>query len=158
MSRRHYALIVLAIAALGPIAAAQPPSILPQAGVLTLRNGRVLTGDITRAGDFYVISQGEGSEIRLSVNEVELFCRSLLEAYEFKATHVTTFSAKSHLDLAKWAMRHGLHEQCAEQLATAAKLEPGNSQVKELESQLKLLQESPPPPVPSAQPAVPASR
>jgi hypothetical protein len=146
MARPHYALTILALAALAASAAAQT-SVLPQAGVLVLRNGHVLEGEITRAGDFYVVTQGQGSEVKLDANLVELFCGSLLEAYDFKAAHASSFSVKSRLDLAKWCLRQGLQEQCAEQLAIAANIEPGSSQVKEMEARLKVLQESPPPPV-----------
>ena len=79
MARRKYALIFLALATLAAIAVAQT-SIAPEPGVLVLRNGQVLAGAITRAGDYYVVSQGEGSELRLSATDVELWCGSLLEA------------------------------------------------------------------------------
>lgn len=146
MARPHYALTTLALAALAAYASAQT-SVLPQAGVLVLRNGQVLEGEITRAGDFYVVTPGPGSEIKLDANQVELHCSSLLEAYDFKAAHVSSFSAKSRIELAKWCLRQGLQKQCTEQLAIAATIEPGSSQVKEVEARLKLLQETPPPPV-----------
>ncbi len=85
-------------------------------------------------------------ELRLKADEVELFCASLIEAYEFKAQHLSGFSAKSHLELAKWCLRHGLHEKCSEQLATAKRMDPNGTQVAELETRLKLAVETPPPP------------
>ncbi len=148
MARPLYALIFLAAAACSPFAAAQT-SVTPQSGVLVLRNGQVLTGDVTRAGDFYVVNLGEGSELRMNANEVELFCASLTEAYEFKSRHVVSFSAKSRLELARWCLRNGLELQCQEQLAAAKNIDPTNTQVAELESRLKFLQESPPPPTES---------
>ena len=130
--------------AMASIALAQP-SIAPEVGVLALKNGQVLEGAITRAGDYYVVSQGEGSELKLNANEVELCCASLLEAYEFKASRVTSFSAKSRLDLAKWCLRQGLIDQCGEQLAAAEHMEPTNPQVADLKTRLKLIQETPQP-------------
>lgn len=156
MCRPQYALIFLAVAAIGSVASAQI-SIRPQAGVLILRNGSVLEGDITRAGDSWVITQGESSEIRMSATEVELFCGSLLEAYDFKAAHVSNFSIKSRLDLARWCLSNGLADQCRDQLAIAHNIEPKNSLVKELETQLKALTEAPPPPLPKMQPGMAAA-
>src|SRR5258708_7005444 len=107
MSYRQYALILLLALTLGRAAWGQS-SVAPQAGVLVLRNGQVIEGDVTRAGDIYVVSRGEGSELRPKADEVELFCSSLDEAYEFKARHLSGLSAKSHLELAKWCLRHRL--------------------------------------------------
>ena len=50
MSFRHYALILLLALGMGRAACGQTP-LVPQSGVLVLRNGQVLTGDVTRAGD-----------------------------------------------------------------------------------------------------------
>src|SRR5436190_510005 len=83
-------------------AAAGQSSVAPEAGVLVLRNGQVLEGDVTRAGDYYVVGRGEGSELRLKADEVELLCSSMDEAYEFKVRHLSGLSAKSHVELAKW--------------------------------------------------------
>jgi hypothetical protein len=145
MAGRQYALILLFALGFHGVAGGQS-SLAPQSGILALRNGQIIEGDIIRAGDYYVVSRGETSELRLKADEVELFCRSLLEAYEFKAQHVSGFSAKSHLDLAKWCLRHGLHDKCSEQLTAAQRLDPKNSQVAELETRLKLALEAPPPP------------
>src|SRR6476620_317235 len=128
MTRRKYALALVAIAALALPAAAQP-SIAPEHGILVLKNGHVLEGAITRAGDFYVVCQGEGSEQKLNATEVDLCCASLLEAYEFKANRISSFSPKSRIDLAKWCLRQGLIEQCHEQLAAAQNIEPSSPQV-----------------------------
>jgi hypothetical protein len=132
-------------------------SIAPEAGVLVLKNGQVLEGAITRAGDYYVVSQGEGSELKLNANDVELCCASLLEAYEFKASRVSSFSAKSRLDLAKWCLRQGLIEQCTAQLAAAQNIDPTNPQVAELQTRIKLMQETPQPIPASATPGIAAA-
>jgi hypothetical protein len=151
MAWPRYALVLFVAAVLPSLAAAQT-SIAPEAGVLVLKNGQVLEGAITRAGDYYVVSQAEGSELKLGVNDVELCCASLLEAYEFKASHVQSFSVKSRLDLAKWCLRQGLIEECTEQLAVAANIDPTNPQVAELKTRLKLMQETPEPVVATAAP------
>ena len=53
------------------------------AGVLVLRNGSVLTGQVVRTGDHYLIT-GEGVETRLRAGDVDFFCRDLTEAYARK--------------------------------------------------------------------------
>jgi hypothetical protein len=122
-----------------------------------LKNGQVLEGAITRAGDYYVVSQGEGSELKLNANDVELCCASLLEAYEFKANRVSSFSSKSRLDLAKWCLRQGLIEQCTAQLAAAQNIDPTNPQVAELQTRINLMQETPQPIPASPAPGIAAA-
>jgi hypothetical protein len=149
MPRHPYALTVLLLMASVRAAMAQS-SLAPETGLLILRNGQVIDGEVTRAGDYYLITKGEGSEVRLRSEEVELFCGSLLEAYEFKVQHISAAGAKPHVELAKWCLRHGLHAQCADEIAAAMRLEPNNHEARELETRLKLAVESPPPPTPLA--------
>src|SRR6478672_10553776 len=87
MSWRQYALMLwLAVAV---VRAACGQTLLgSQSGVLVLRNGYVLHGAVTRAGDYYIVSQGEGIELQLKNDQVELFCGSMDEAYEFKVRHL----------------------------------------------------------------------
>jgi hypothetical protein len=149
MAGRQYALILIFALATQRLALGQS-SLAPQAGILALKNGQVMEGEIIRAGDYYVVSRGENSEIRLKADDVELFCSSLIEAYDLKVRHLSGFSAKSNLDLAKWCLRHGLFAQCSEQLVAARRLDPTNSQVAELETRLQLALESPPSPNPAS--------
>jgi hypothetical protein len=145
MARPPYALVLVLAAAACRVVMGQAP-LAPQAGVLVLRNGQVIDGDVTRAGDYYILTKGEASELRLKADEVEAFCGSLLEAYDFKAGHLSGLSARSHLELSKWCLRHGLFEKCAEQLDAAEQLEPSHSQIKDLRTRLALAVESTPPP------------
>src|SRR5262245_10526452 len=100
MPRPRYALNLLFAVAMFGAALGQAP-LAPETGVLVLRNGQVLEGEVTRAGDYYIVTKGEGSEVRLKTDDVELFSASLLEAYEFKARHLSGISAKPHLVLAE---------------------------------------------------------
>jgi hypothetical protein len=154
MSRSCCALLLLLL--IGDVAPAQTP-LAPQAGVLMLRNGQVLEGEVTRAGDYYVVTKGEGSELRLKADEAEAFCASLGEAYEFKARHITGETIKSRLDLAQWCLRHHLLEACGEQLALARRTDAENAQLKQLETRLALAAESPPPAGAAASPAATVS-
>src|SRR4051794_12879500 len=148
MSFWRYALMLfLALAMVRAICGQTPLG--SQSGVLVLRNGHVLLGDVTRAGDYYIVSPSQGSELRLKNDEVELFCGSMDEAYEFKARHLSGLSAKPHLELAKWCLRQGLYDKCSDQIAAARRAEPDNQDAKDLETRLKLIVEAPPEPTPA---------
>jgi hypothetical protein len=161
MGRPSYAPAVLAAVACSmltawcPVAPGQTP-LAPEAGVLALRNGHVIHGQVTRAGDYYVVTSGEGSELRLKSDDVESFCATLEETYELKRRHLAGITARPHLELARWCLRHDLFEQCREQLAAADVREPGNAQTAELKRRLELALESPATPAPAAaQPQAP---
>jgi hypothetical protein len=144
MAGRRYALL-LSLVGLLPAVAWGQTSLTPQAGMLLLRNGHILEGEITRAGDYYIITQGQTSEIRMRADDVEALCGSLGEAYEFKARHLSGGGPGPHLNLAEWCLRHNLHARCAEQLVAAMQLEPENPRLLLLEQRLALAVEEPPP-------------
>jgi hypothetical protein len=146
MDRQRYALTLLVGLSFASIAAGQT-SLRPEAGVLLLRNGQVLSGLVTRAGDYYIVTINEGSEIRERASEVEAFCGSLDEVYEFKQRRLFGGGASPHLELAEWCLRHGLHGRCAQQLIAAMRLEPDNQRLKDLERRLELATAPPPSPV-----------
>jgi hypothetical protein len=130
-------------------------SLAPQAGMLLLRNGHTLEGQITRAGDYYIVTLGESGEIRMRASEVEALCASLDEAYEFKARHLSGRGPTPHLDLAEWCLRNDLHARCAEQLIAAMRIDPTNARLLLLEQRLALAIEEPAPAVPTT--AAPAA-
>src|SRR5262245_56400112 len=124
MDRPRYALIWLLL--LWTSAAAAQTSLAPEAGVLLLKTGPVLSGLVTRAGDFYYVTINEGSEIREPASEVEAVCGSLDEAYEFKQRHPSGTGIKPHLELAEWCLRQNLPARCSQQLVAAMKIDPKN--------------------------------
>jgi hypothetical protein len=152
MDRPRYALILLLVL-LPPAAALAQAALRPEAGVLLLRNGQVIGGLVTRAGDFYIVTLGETGEIRLPAADVEALCGSLDEVYEFKLRHLAGSGAKPHLDLAEWCLRQNLHSRCAQQLVAALQIEPNNEQLKHLERRLELARTPPPPPAEQPQSA-----
>lgn len=140
--------IALCAAALGGNVAAQ--SLVPEKGLLVLKNGYVIEGDVTRAGDDFLVTRGEGAELSVKADEVECFCATLIEAYEFKARRVSGASSRPHLELAKWCLRHNLLAQCREELKAVEKAEPGLPQTKELLSRLTFLEAEPAPAPPAS--------
>ncbi len=145
MDRWRYALTWLLVVLLASAASGQI-SLRPQAGVLLLRNGQVLAGLVTRAGDYYIVTINAGSEVRERASEVEAFCGSLDEVYEFKQKRLFGSGAGPHLELAEWCLRHNLHGRCAQQLVAAMRLEPDNQRLMDLERRLELAVTPPPAP------------
>lgn len=144
MARPRYALSLFALLAMAAPLRAQP-SLTPEAGLLVLTNGSVLEGNVTRAGDLYIVTRGESSEVRLPAAQVEAFCGSLDEAYEFKVRHLTGRGTKPHLDLAEWCLGQNLHLQCSQQLTEAAHIDPEDKRLTELDRRLKLAVDAAPP-------------
>ncbi len=68
----------LLAAAAGAILSAQEPAGVPspQDGVLLMRNGQVIEGKISPAGDFYYVALPSG-QLRLRASDVELVCRDI---------------------------------------------------------------------------------
>lgn len=133
---------------------ADEPALTPRAGWLLLRNGQVLQGEITRAGDYYVVTLGSNGEVKLPAADVESQVRDLDEAYALKQAMLLGRGAAPHLDLAEWCLRHRLYSKCAEQLLLAMRLEPENPRVVALDRRLQLALE---PPKAAVKPATPAS-
>lgn len=133
-----------------PLAAAADPLLTPQAGLLLLRNGQVVSGQITRAGDYYIVILGATGEIRLPVADVTAQCASLEDAYTLQAARLSGTRAAEHLDLAEWCLRQRMLAEAAEQVVAAMRLEPENARIKPIERRLELAVAAPPPPPPKA--------
>lgn len=116
--------------------------------LLLLRNGNVLAGEITQAGDYYVVLLGT-SEIRLPARDVEAQVASLDEAYQLKKFGLFGRGAEPHLKLAEWCLRQGLHARCGEQLIEAIRVEPGHSGIAPIERRLAQAMEHKPAGVPT---------
>jgi hypothetical protein len=129
-------------------AVAQSP-FAPQRGLLLLKNGNVLAGEITSAGDYYLVLIGKASELRVPAKDVEAQVGSLDEAYEIRRHGLFGRGAAPHLDLAEWCLRHELHARCAEQLAKATAVEADHPKIAELKRRLKLTTEVRPEPKPA---------
>ncbi|MEX2174232.1 MAG: hypothetical protein WD872_07710 [Pirellulaceae bacterium] len=147
--------VILALAGLLglALAAAGDSPLAPRAGLLLLRNGHILEGHITQAGDYFIVTLGETGEIRLPRIEVEAQVASLDAAYELKRHGMVGRGAEPNLDLAEWCLQHDLHPQCGEQLAQAVRIDSKNPRIAQLERRLKLATAAPPPAVAKAKPA-----
>jgi hypothetical protein len=120
---------------------------MPHEGVLVLRNGQVMHGQITQAGDRYIIAWGDGGEVRVPTGDVEMSCRDLDEAYVRRRTIAERGGLGRRLDLAEWCLRQGLWAQAADELLAAIAIEPNHPRVRQLERRLQLAMSQSPPPV-----------
>ncbi|HUY31575.1 MAG TPA: hypothetical protein VMV69_02270 [Pirellulales bacterium] len=125
MMRTHRKLLCAAafFAAVAGLAGEPPLRITPREGVLLLKNGAVLPGRITAAGDHYYVLLPKG-EIRLRAAEVEMQCNDLVDGYRRKRAKIEDGKATDHLGLAEWCVRHKLFECADKELAAAAAIDP----------------------------------
>ena len=129
-----------------PLAAAQDTALLgPQAGVLLFKNGQVMRGEITRAGDHFVVTLGVGGEVKIAAANVETHCPSLEALYDWKLRRLTGEGAGPHLDLAEWCLRQQLLRQCAQQLSLALAADAENPRIAAIDRRLQLAVQAPEP-------------
>ncbi len=105
------------------------------ASILVLRDGGVLTGNVSRLDDGYLIHRG-GTEIQVPTAKVLISCRTLAEGYEARRGEINPASADAHLSLAAWCMMHGLKPQAARELSDVRALEPAHPRLALLERRL----------------------
>lgn len=138
---RHAISLVLLLPSL--LAAQELANLSPQAGLLVLRNGQLMQGEITRAGDHYIVTFGVGGEVKISVKDVETQCADLESAYDYKLRRLSGEGAAPHLDLAEWCLRHKLYRRCAEQLSLALASEPDNKRIEAIDRRLQIALQAP---------------
>lgn len=126
--------LVLACALSAVAAAAEPGS--DAKGLLLLRNGNILEGQIVQAGDYFVVVLGT-SEIRLPAKDVEAQVASRDEAYQLRKFGMFGQGATPHLNLAEWCLRQELFARCQEQLTEARRIDPENPKILEVERRLE---------------------
>lgn len=119
------------------------PSLAPREGVLLLKNGHVMQGGITKAGDFFVLTIGKTGEIRLPATDVETHCVDLDDAYRYQAALLPSNKADPHLKLAEWCLRYGLLSQAEDEVAFSKQIEPENPKIANLQLRLKSATELP---------------
>ena len=133
-------LLILAVACVALTMSAQVRAHEESArGVLLLKTGGALPGEITVVGNRYVV-QGEKSRIDVGANQVAFVCRSLEDAYERQREQLARPTAESHLALADWCMRYGLAEQAAAEIAESRRLDPRHPRIALLERRLAVMQ------------------
>ncbi len=104
-------------------------TLLPQAGVVVLRNGRVLTGSVISDGDQLVIKLAEKSIVRIPTSSVEYYGRDLRDAYHFKQQSIQRGNSSQVLDLAEWCLSQKLINEARHELGSALVIDPDNPRI-----------------------------
>ena len=95
-------------------------------GVLLLRNGHVLQGQITQTADEYRISLPYG-QMQVKRSEVEAAGETLKDVYLAMRRQMPVAGSTERMRLAHWCIRNGLWEEADQELREVAAVEPGNS-------------------------------
>ena len=134
--------LFIAVLAAAPLCGDEPV-LAPREGVLLLKNGQVMQGNITKAGDYFVLTIGKTGEIRLPEADIETQCVDLDDAYRYQAAMLPTKKAEPHLKLAEWCLRYGLIQQAEDQVAFVKQVDPEHPRIAQLLLRLKSAAETP---------------
>lgn len=121
------------------VASAQGPVDATQSaeGVLLLRNGSLLQGEVTQTGGGFDVTV-ESGRIHVKAEDVAFHCRTVEEGYQRKRALIQPGDFRARLDLAQWCQRHGLLESAAEELALARALTPNHPLIPLIERRIKM--------------------
>lgn len=114
----------------------------PQEGVVLLRNGEVLAGKFTTAGDYCFVAQGTG-EIRLRASDVELFAHDIDDGYRQKRERIDPRDVRQTLELALWCIRNELYGYAAREIRQALAADPDDPRIALVERRLELARTRP---------------
>ncbi len=125
-------------------------------GVLLLRNGQTIEGQIQRVVDHYRISTAD-EELLIRASDVQCCCRDLNEVYQRKRAGVQPGNLQEHLQLAQWCQQRELFRAAAEELAVAAQIDPNHPMIAVLQRRLTLAAQKDNGRKPVPQPAAPTA-
>jgi hypothetical protein len=120
----------------GALAQSPQTIVISEEGIVLLRNGQTLKGRITRTGDYYLVTRGVTSELRLLAISVEVVCADMQALYEHKLSHLEHGSRAGHLALARWCLQQDLTARAADQTLVAFALDPNGAGLDMIERQL----------------------
>lgn len=131
------------------------PEADPKEGILVLRNGSLLRGEITQIGDRYDVAV-DGGRIQVRASAVEFHCQTLDEAYQRKRASGRPGDVREHLELAQWCQRHGLLNSAVRELGEAKALVPNHPLIPLVERRVQMSLCRPEKPEKIERPAEPA--
>lgn len=111
-------------------------------GVVLLQDGGVLTGQITRAADWYVVSRA-GGQMQVASSRVQFIGRALHEVYEYRRDRLPHDSVDARLALADWCLRHNLLVEAGDMLAAVDQLDADHPRLALLKRRLVAAQTQP---------------
>ena len=148
-----YALLASFVAS-GALAQSAETTVTSDEGIVLLRNGQTMKGNITRTGDYYLVTRGVTSEVRLPAASVELVCAGLEGLYRHKMSQLERGNGMGHLALARWCLQHDLAARAADQALMAFALDPNEAGLDTIERQLLAMEG----PADDATPVTPKAR
>ena len=104
---------------------------------LLLTNGELLTGRVCRQVDTIVVVTDRGAELRLPDRDISRFCRDKQDALSYLRRAVNRSNCDDVLEMAEWALRQGMLDECATELAAARKLSPAHPALDNLIERLR---------------------
>jgi len=107
--------------------------------LLVLTNGNMLSGQVTRDGNYYLVKVEHG-ELRVRHTDADFIADNIDEVYQRLRSSRLGSTADSHLELARWCLRFELHDYAANELTEARRIHPGHSKLRSLERQLEQAQ------------------
>ncbi|MEC9007890.1 MAG: hypothetical protein VX877_01445 [Planctomycetota bacterium] len=115
---------------------AAPPVETASTGVLVLRNGRVVAGQIQLVEEGYQVDSVTGRVV-IPRNVVELEAENLGDAYRKLRAKMPDRSASRHIVLARWCLSYGLNQQALFEFREAERLAPKNSTARSMVARLE---------------------
>jgi hypothetical protein len=104
-------------------------------GIVVLRNGNVLWGNIEEVGESYRIAAATTS-ILVPADQVDIACRSLKEAFDIQRGRVGP-SMERRCELVRWCLRQDLLAEAAREILEIRAADPQNFALPSLELQLR---------------------
>ncbi|MBI84654.1 MAG: hypothetical protein CMJ81_15790 [Planctomycetaceae bacterium] len=116
-------------------------------GLIFLRNGSVLQGQVIAHGDSFLVAMDGGTEIRVHRNQVLLKCETLEQVYHYQLRKLARDDAASHLRLARWCLRHQFLDGAKSRLEYVRKLDFSRAQLRILEQEIEWAENPREPPI-----------
>jgi hypothetical protein len=129
------AMIVCTLTLIASWLSAQSPY-TPAPGVLVLRSGHTLSGQIARQGDSYQVVIAQGNEIRIPTRDVRLHSGSLEEAYQMQRDSLALNNLQGRLQLASWCLRSEMPHRAADQVLMVRMQDPAHADLAAVERRL----------------------
>jgi len=139
MSRKISLLLGIFLVVASTIDGAEPSAPPPaeKPGVLLLRNGQVIEGQIERNGDYYTVTLPD-QELQIRAATVEFSCHDLREGYRQKKAAIQSNDIEQHLQLFLWCERHGLLDCAGDEITAAEALDREHPMISVLRRRLKV--------------------
>ncbi len=103
----------------------------PRDRLVLFKNGRMLTGQVSRNGGGYLIEQPNG-RIQVSADEIKFVAADLSDAYRKQRDSIVEPTPATHVALANWCISHRLHDEARAELKTCLKRDPENREARRL--------------------------